>query len=101
MAVGSYSQSELQDIVDSMMHGKFSQVQNRQRTMNRAVRFVNNDIDLKSHKRKSQLSPNLFSDVYQYTAPTDLKQNKIIDIRKQVNREASEGWLLVDESDFS
>lgn len=100
MASGNYTQSEFYSIVDGMTHGKFSTVQDRQVTSNRAVRFVTGDIDLRSMKRRSQLSPNLFRDVFQYTSPTDIKQTKVIDIRKQVNRSSTEGWILVDESDF-
>jgi hypothetical protein len=100
MAVGSFSQLEAYGVINGMTHGKFSQVVDRQVTLNRAVRVVNGDVDLRSHKRRSQLSPNLFRDVFQYSAPSDLKLNKIVDIRKQVNRSSAEGWILVDESDF-
>ena len=100
MALGVYSQADFYEIVDGMTHQKFSQVNDRQVIVNRAVRFVLGDIDLRSTKRNSQLSPNLFRNNYDYTAPADLKQTKIIDIKKQVNRQSTEGWILVDETDF-
>ncbi len=100
MSVGNYSQSELFSIIEGNTHGKFTQVKDRQITVNRAVRFVLGDVDLRSTKRNSTLSPNLFRDVFDYTAPTDLKENKIVDIRRQVNRPSSEGWIMVDETDF-
>tara|TARA_Y100000310_G_scaffold203236_1_gene203498 strand:+ start:3230 stop:4453 length:1224 start_codon:yes stop_codon:yes gene_type:complete len=100
MAAGNYTQSEFYEMVDGMSHQKFSQVNDRQVTSNRAVRYVLGDIDIRSTKRKSALSPNLFKDVYDYSAPSDLKENKIIDIRKQVRRSNIEGWMMVDESDF-
>lgn len=100
MSTPTYSQSDFYEIVDGMMSQKFSQVNDRQVISNRAVRYVLGDVDLRSHKRSTQLSPNLFSQVYRYTAPSDQKGEKIIDIRKQVNRPYNERWLLVDDSDF-
>lgn len=99
--IGNYSQSELYEMIEGNVHQKFTQVNDRQVTVNRAVRFVLGDIDLRSTKRNSQLSPNLFRDVFDYTAPTDLKQNKIVDIRKQTNRPFTDGWNMVDETDFN
>ena len=68
--------------------------------MNRAVRFVIGDTDLRSTKRSAQLSPNLYANSYEYAAPSDLKGEKLIDFRKQVNRPSNERWLLVDDVDF-
>lgn len=97
MATPTYSQADLYEIVDGNVHQKFAQVNDRQVTSNRGVRFVVNDVDLRSHKRSATLSPNLFSDVYEYTAPSDLKGEKIIDLRRQVNRSSFERWSLVDD----
>jgi len=100
MATPVYSQNDLFDIVNTNVHGKFAQVQSRQITVNRAVRTVLGEVDLRSTKRSAQLSPNMYEDVYEYAAPTDLKGEKIIDLRKQVNRSSMERWLLVDDDDF-
>jgi hypothetical protein len=100
MATPVTSQSELYEVIDGMVHQKFAQVNDRQVLVNRAVKKVLSDMDLRSAKRKSTLSPNLFSDVYDYTAPSDLKGEKIIDLRKQVNRPTFEKWSLIDESEF-
>src|SRR3990167_5774540 len=96
MATPVITQLELKAIVNGMVHGKFSQCQDTQVIMNRAVRYVVGDVDLRSLKRSATLSPN----VYDYAAPTDLKGEKIIDLRKQVNRDSFERWALVDEVDF-
>lgn len=101
MPTPTYSQSDLQAIVNGNLHQKFSQCASPQVTMNRAVRFVLGDMDMYSTKRSVQLSPNLFDDNYDYTAPSDLKGNKIIDIRKQVNRSIIDRFRLVDQADFS
>jgi len=100
MATPTYSQADFYEIVSGMTHKKFAQVNDRQVIANRAVRYVLGDMDLRSTKRASALSPNMFANVYDYAAPSDLKGNKIIDIRKQVNRDSYERWLLVDEADF-
>lgn len=100
MATPTYSQTDLYEMIDGMVHQKFPQVNDRQVIVNRAVRFVLNDIDLRSNKRSAALSPNLFDSVYDYTAPSDLKARKIIDIKKQVSRSWKERWQLVDEADF-
>lgn len=100
MATPITSQSELFDEVNGAMRGKFSQVQSRQVICNRAIKYVLGDVDLRSAKRSAQLSPNLYANSYEYAAPSDLKGEKIIDIRKQVNRPSNERWLLVDDVDF-
>jgi len=100
MSTPTYSQQDAMDIVNSVSHGKFAQTQSRQLTLNRAVRFVLQDIDMRSTKRKATLSPNMYANVYEYAAPTDLKGEKLIDIRRQVNRPSNEHWLLVDDVDF-
>src|SRR3990167_8914738 len=100
MAVPSISQTEFFAIINGNVHQKFSQCADRQVVSNRAVRFVLGDMDLRSHKRSSQLSPNMFENVFDYAAPSDLKGEKIIDFRKQVRRSSYEKWLLVDEVEF-
>jgi hypothetical protein len=90
----------MKNIVLGMTHGKFSQCQDTQVTMNRAVRYVVADLDLRSSKRYTALSPNMFDSEYSYTAPTDLKGEKIIDLRKQINRNSFERWKLVDDAEF-
>ena len=50
------------------------------------------DIDPQETKRVVDLSP-LFNGVYDYNCPTDLKGNKVIDIRPQINR-ANQDVLL-------
>src|SRR3990167_10673365 len=100
MASGFTQQSEAFDYLDSMLHGKSQKLQSRQRTLNRAVLYVIGDIDLRGTKRKSALSPNLFGDVYDYTAPSTIKERAVIDIKRQLNLSSSEKWVLVDEEEF-
>jgi hypothetical protein len=100
MAIPSITQAELKSIVNGMVHQKFDQCASPTVIMNRAVRFVLADMDLRSAKRSASLSPNMFENIYDYGAPSDLKGEKVIDLRKQVGRPSYEKWSLVDEKDF-
>ena len=100
MAVGVYTQQLLIDAVNAATHGKSAQSVVRQDQLNRAVRFVISDLDLRSTKRKETLSPNLFADVFDYTAPSNLKGRAIVDIKRQVKRSSNEKFSLVDEEEF-
>lgn len=83
-----------------MVHGKSSTVVSRQTVLNRAVRAVYSTVNLRSSKRSAQLSPNLFDDLYDYAAPSDLKGREVIDIKKQINRPVTDQWMHVDETEF-
>src|SRR3990167_2442851 len=96
----TYTQQLLIDAVNSATHGKSGQSQVRQDQLNRVVRFVATDINLRSTKRRETLSPNLFAEMYDYAAPSTLKGRAVIDIRRQVNRSIAEQWRLVDEEEF-
>lgn len=79
--------------------GKGPNLQNERALINRAVRLVSSDVDLRSAKRRQALSPNLTSE-YDYTLPTNLKGFGIIDIQKQANRgtrQSSEFQLTTPE----
>lgn len=95
-----YTQAELYAMITSASHGKFAQVQDQQVVANNAVREVLSDIDLRSAKRSAALSPNMFENVFDYAAPSDLKAERIIDIRRQVNRPSYERFILVDDAEF-
>lgn len=82
-----------------MVSGTYSSA-NYQTIINRAVREVLSDVDMRSMKRKTALSPNLFDDIFQYTCPTDLKANRIIDIRPQIKRGRLDQWRLTTEEEF-
>ena len=99
MSTPSTTQAELQNIVNGMVHSKFLQCDSPQGIMNRAVRYVVGDIDLRSSLRSTPLSPNMFSNQYDYASPADLKGDKLVDFRKTVNRPVNERFILIDEKD--
>lgn len=100
MAAGFTTQSEAFDYLDSMLHAKSQQLTSRQRTLNRAVLAVVSDIDLRGTKRRATLSPNIFDNIFDYGAPSDLKDRAIIDIRAQVRRSLAAKWRMLDEETF-
>ena len=70
--------------------------------LNRCVREVNNRVDLRTTKRRSQLSPSLYKQIYQYTKPTDMKGLGLIDIMPQINRSQGHSgeWVLTSPEEF-
>lgn len=83
-----------------MVHGKADGLTDARVTLNRSARFVIGDVDLRSTKRRTALSPNLFDDVYAYSCPTDLKENALIDVIPQVNRSSDWEPRLTTEEEF-
>ena len=53
--------------------------------------------------REVQITNGLFDDIFDYTAPADLKGKKVIDIRRQVNRQLSDRFSqsLTEEFDLN
>lgn len=68
--------------------------------VNRAVRETLADVDLRSMKRKTPLTPNLFDDIFSYTCPIDLKGLGIVDVRPQIQRGRLDEWRLTTEEEF-
>ena len=97
----SYTFAELQDfVVDPYVIPVAAERVRIFNVINRAVRMVGNDVDLRSSQRTAQITPNIFDDIYTYTAPTDLKDNAIIDIYPQVNRSVSDRPILTTPAVF-
>ena len=78
----------------------YGSVTNIDRIANRAARFVVNDIDLRSTKRKAYLSPALNEELYDYQAPSDLKELAIIDVRRIENRKEGDKFNLTTTEYF-
>jgi hypothetical protein len=96
LPVGSYS---YQNLIDDSSRDAGS-VKNILRIVNRAARFVVNDVDLRSTKRKAYLSPSLYKKQYDYQAPTDLKEWGVIDIRRVEGRRVSDKFNLTTNEYF-
>ncbi len=86
MATPIYTYSQFKSRVNAGIKGKIGVLVDARETLNQAVREVVGDIDLRSTRRKSALVPNLFSRIFQYAAPSDMKSNAICGIADQTDR---------------
>lgn len=94
-----YTQSQLQSDINARIKGKVGVLIDVQSTMNQGVREVIADLDLLSTRRRTALVPNLYSGLFEYSAPTDLKGYKVITIQNQKNTPAI-SWGLVPYEQF-
>ena len=83
----SYLVSDLKSDLTAILHGTtIDQVVGVDALIDRAARQLLLDVDPQETKRSQQLNNQVYSSVYDYQLPSDLKGDKIIDIRPQVNR---------------
>lgn len=95
-----YTYTNIKDLVNGAMHGKVDNLKSALNTINQGVRQALGKVDLRSTKRKSTLSPNLFNEVYDYSCPSDLKGMGIIDVVPQINRSRDYDIDLVSPEEF-
>lgn len=83
----AYSITNLTADLEGILHGTtINQITNFYGVCNRAARKLLMDIDPQETIRLVELPSTIYQGVYDYPAPSDLKGNKVIDIRPQVNR---------------
>lgn len=92
-----YSRSALLSDINAGIRGKIGMISSQEDFINRVVREVNNDIAIRSTRRKTTLSPDLFPEVYQYACPSDLRDYRIIDIPAQAKRHDGSFGLVPTE----
>lgn len=95
-----YTRTMLKASLNARLHGKIGRLVDANETINRGVKEAFSETDFRSSKRVSSSPPNLFDEVYDYSAPVDLKGQKIIDIDPQVERGDDE-WHLVTPEEFA
>lgn len=87
--------------MERKLHGtNINQVQGKYELYNEAARACLEDVDFYETKITEQIANAVYSDVYDYSLPTDLKGNKIIDIRPQANRENTDNVLATYGVEF-
>jgi len=94
----SYTLSDYKTAINKRIHGKKDMLLDFNDSVNTSVRNVISDIDLRSTRRRADISPKLFTDIYDYACPSDLKGYKIIDVPAQVKRAGD--WFLVPSEEF-
>jgi len=95
----SYSVTNIKARVPYLVSGTISDG-DKLALLNMAMDAVVSDCDLAGTKRKATLSPQLFNDIFSYTAPTDLKGHKIIDLQPRFGRDRFDDWTLVPLEEF-
>lgn len=99
-----YQYSAINSAVDSRLHDKitlgFITAANVLIAINNAAKYVYTDLNLRTAKRKSTLTPRLFKEAYEYAAPTDLKALGIIDVRPQATDIGKPEWRLTSDEEF-
>jgi len=94
-----YTRTFLKSRLNARIKGKIGILVDSDQSCNDAARFVVGDLDLRSARRKTPLTPSLFTNIFEYACPTDLKDYKIIDIDPQTDRKQTE-YNLVPFEEF-
>jgi len=93
--------ANLKDDLEGVVHSTdVSEVRNLNKLIERAGRNLLTRIDPKGTIRIAQISNAVHNDIYDYSAPSDLKGDAIIDIRPQVNREEWDAFSMRFVKDF-
>lgn len=92
-----YTYADLKSKVNGNIKGKIGVLLDARATLNAGVREVVSDIDLSSTRRRAQLTPKLFSNVFEYAAPADIKGNAIVGIQDQTDRRKIDYQLVTAE----
>jgi hypothetical protein len=95
-----YTQSQILSDINRKIFGKIGMISSQENFINEVVREVRNDISLRSAKRKMDLTPHLFPQIFQYAAPSDLFDYKIIDIPAQA-KDYDKNFSLVPVEQFT
>lgn len=96
----TYTYSQLKSSINVRIHNKMGVIADPRTAINDVVKEMLM-YDLRSSKRKTVIAPNLFNDVFQYSAPSDINGIKLISIQPQtMDRENDGGFELVPEDEF-
>jgi len=83
----AYTISKLKNDLAGLLKGTTTdKITNLNEVFNRAARECLQDNDFQETRRIQQITNAIYDSVYDYTLPSDLKGNKIVDVIKQVNR---------------
>lgn len=97
----SYTIAQLKNDLAGVIHGTtLNQIQNLDGLIDRAARKLLGDVDPIETVRIQQITNAIYDQVYDYSCPTDVKGDRIIDIRPQVNRTTSDRFFQVYNEEF-
>lgn len=89
--------SDLAGIIHSTNTSKLT---NLNELLQRAGRKVLAEIDPDETIRSTEITNGLHTDIYDYTAPNDLKGNKVVDLRKQARRQVGDSFSQSFSKEF-
>jgi len=89
------------DLIRKLHGTTLGKVEGVNNTIAEAGRNVLTRLDPQETIRSVTIENALFDDVYSYTAPSDLKGDKVIDIQPQTNRQVSQNFTKVFIEEFS
>ena len=96
----NYTRANYKTRINAGIQGKIGMLISDEDTMNEAARQVIADIHLRSARRKADLSPNLFKDIYQFSAPSDLFMDRVITILPQPSAQTTVPFNNVPTEEF-
>ena len=94
----TYTHADLKTAVSEGLHGKGDNLIDYDALLRRGVRELSAKVDMKSQQRKMAIAPGLYSTVYEYMAPVDMKGDAVVDISRQIKR--SEEFNLFSNEEF-
>jgi len=92
-----YTRDNLLTRINAGIQGKIQMVISQQDLANETVREVLNEVRIRSTRRKALLVPNLLNGSFEYTCPSDLHAETMIDIPAQAKRYDGEFTLVPSE----
>lgn len=96
-----YTVQDIKSSLEGVLHGTtVNQITNLDALIDRAARQVLTDVDPQETKRIVPITNGVFTNVYDYAVPIDLKGNKVIDLAPQVNRSTWDIWLQAYNQSF-
>jgi len=96
-----YTRADFITSLNERVHNRKGMFTDINAFVNESVRATNGILDMRPTRRKAALDPNLFTNVYRYAVPADLKKERIIDIEPQVNTEQGHRYYMVNSEEFS
>ena len=92
--MSTYNITNAKEDLGAILHSNsdLTKVRNVYYLMARSARNVQMKCDVPETIKLTQISNSLHNDIFDYTAPSDLKGNKIIDIRPQINRNLGDSF---------
>lgn len=97
----AYSIATLKQDLAAVIHGSTTnKIENLDGLIDRAARKLLADCDPIETVRITQLDNAIYDQVFDYTAPSDLKGDRVIDIRPQVNRTVRDRFFQLYQEEF-